>query len=92
MSSGGQAQGRHAYWNRAIPNEEVKMVPESGQLWEWIWGAFTGTRFLVMEVIPSKYDSTNMEWTLVEIQEFINGGLNSRQITLVALLGNGRPL
>ena len=92
MSSGGQAQGRLVYWSRAIPKEEVKMVPEAGQLWEWIWGAFTGTRFLVMEVIPSTYDPSNMEWTLVEIQEFINGGLNSRQITLAALLGNGRPL
>ena len=65
---------------------------EPGQLWEWIYGAFSGTRFLVMEVIPSKYDPSNMEWTLVEIQEFVNGGLNSRQITLSALLGNGRQL
>jgi len=92
MSSGGQALEQRGFWKHAIPREEVKMVPESGQLWEWIWGAFTGTRFLVMEVIPSKYDPSNMEWTLVEIQEFINGGLNSRQITLAALLGNGRPL
>ena len=65
---------------------------EPGQLWEWIWGAFSGTRFLVMEVIPSTYDPSNMEWTLVEIQEFINGGLNSRQITLGALLTGGRLL
>jgi hypothetical protein len=45
-----------------------------------------------MEVIPSTYDPSNMEWNLVEIQEFINGGLNSRQVTLGALLTGGRLL
>ena len=65
---------------------------EPGQLWEWAYGAFNGTLFLVMEVIPSTYDPSNMEWNLVEIQEFINGGLNSRQVTLGALLTGGRLL
>ena len=65
---------------------------EPGQLWEWIYGAFAGTRFLVMEVIPYKEEPDNIAWTLVEIQEFVNGGLQPRQITLPALLGNGRLL
>jgi hypothetical protein len=45
-----------------------------------------------MEVIPNKEEPDNIAWTLVEIQEFVNGGLQPRQITLPALLGNGRLL
>lgn len=65
---------------------------EPGQLWEWVYGAFSGTRFLVMEVHRNKMNPSKHDWTLVEIQEFINGGLQPRQITLSALLGNGRLL
>jgi len=72
--------------------EDQMHKAEPGQLWEWANGAFTGTLFLVMEVIPSTYNPSNVEWNLVEIQEFINGGLNSRQVTLGALLTGGRLL
>ena len=68
---------------------------EPGQLWEWKDGAFTGTRFLVMEVIPYgdlKNDKVREDWSLVEIQEFIGGGIRPRQVTMTALLGGARAL
>ena len=58
---------------------------EPGQLWEWKNGAFTGTRFLVMEVNPHPARATGDEWANVEIQEFVGGGIRPRQITMTAL-------
>lgn len=65
---------------------------EPGQLWEWRSGAFTGTRFLVMEVNPHPADPKREDWSLVEIQEFIGGGICSRQVTMTALRGGARAL
>ena len=66
---------------------------EPGQLWEWKNGAFTGTRFLVMEVNPHPAGGVLREdWTHVEIQEFIGGGITPRTVTMTALRGGARPL
>ena len=65
---------------------------EPGQLWEWINGAFTGTRFLVMEVNPHPLRRTGEEWATVEIQEFVDGRIRPRQITMTALHGGAQIL
>ena len=65
---------------------------EPGQLWEWANGAFTGTRFLVMRLIPHPSRPDGQEWALVEIQEFIGGGIKPRQISMTALRGGARHL
>ena len=68
----------------------VKVEP--GQLWEWKNGAFTGTRFLVMELTPHPADPKREDWSSVEIQEFVGGGIRPRQIAMTALLGGAKPL
>ena len=65
---------------------------EPGQLWEWKNGAFTGTRFLVMEVNPHLTDPKREDWVHVEIQEFVGGGITPRTVTMTALRGGARPL
>ena len=65
---------------------------EPGQLWEWKNGAFTGTRFLVMEVNPHPADPRREDWSSLEIQEFVGGRIIPRTVTMTALLGGARPL
>ena len=65
---------------------------EPGPLWEWKNGAFTGTRFLVMEVNPHFTDPKREDWVHVEIQEFVGGGITPRTVTMTALRGGARPL
>jgi hypothetical protein len=65
---------------------------EPGQLWEWKNGAFTGTRFLVMEVNHHPADPKREDWSSVEIQEFVGGGIKPRTITMTALRMGARTL
>ena len=65
---------------------------EPGQLWEWKNGAFTGTRFLVMEVNHHPADPKREDWSSLEIREFVDGGLILRTVTMTALLGGAKPL
>lgn len=65
---------------------------EPGQLWEWKNGAFTGIRFLVMEVNHHPADPKREDWSSLEIQEFVDGGIKPRTVTLTALWGGARPL
>jgi len=55
-------------------------------------GAFTGTRFLVMELTPHPADPKREDWIHVEIQEFVGGGITPRTVTMTALRGGARPL
>ena len=68
----------------------VKVEP--GQLWEWSSGAFTGARFLVMEITPHPSDPEREDWSSVEIQEFIGGGIRPRQVAMTALRMGARVL